>query len=292
MRFTQAGGAFDHVAIKNAPSAGGWRSDVVGAMSQTDWEKCHREFGAMERNGTITVTGTGDIGPGGTEGAGRPVGRTLGGLVLGLLVVLVVAVRFVASEYRRGSEPQRGTPVTRRVPAAKAVVVGAVTFVTVLLAVGVVITVGVAVLKGNGTAVVGVSAPTGVRVVVGTAAVPALSSVLAVALGALLRRAWLVIPVAVLAFVVPYTVTSLPLPADGLSQWLLRLTPAAAFAAQQTLIEYPQVVAHYAPSTGYVPLPWWAGIAVLCGYVVVLLGLALSRLPRGAEPTGPRRHGR
>jgi len=48
-------------------------------------------------------------------------------------------------------------------------------------------------------------------------------------------------------------VTSFPLPADGLSQWLLRVTPATGFAVQQTLIEYPQVVAHHAPSAGYFP---------------------------------------
>ncbi|MEV5199370.1 hypothetical protein [Streptomyces sp. NPDC053720] len=288
VRFTQAGGTFDQVVLKNAPSRGGWRSDAVGEMNRTDWEKYHKASGAVRGNGTISVTGTGDIGPGGTEGGGRPVERTLGGLVLGALVVLVVAVRFVASGDRH--EHGRGTPVTRRMVMAKAVVVGTVAFVTGLLAVGAVVPVGVAILKGNGTGVAEVSALTGVRVVVGTAAVLALSAVLAVTLGVLFRRAWLALLVAVLTIVVPYAVTSLPLLSDGLSQWLLRLTPSAGFAAQQTLVEYPQVVAHYAPSTGYFPLPWWAGIAVLSTYVVVLLGLALSRLPRGGEPTGPAGH--
>ncbi|MFD8146740.1 hypothetical protein [Streptomyces sp. NPDC059708] len=68
--------------------------------------------------------------------------------------------------------------------------------------------------------------------------------------------------------------------ACGLSQWLLRTTPAAGFAVRQTLAEYPQVIAHYAPSAGYFPLPWWAGFAVLCAYTALLLGLALHRLPR------------
>ncbi|MFI6060965.1 hypothetical protein [Streptomyces sp. NPDC051286] len=279
VRFTQAAGVFDNVGLKGAASAGGWRKDAVGEMNQTDWEKYHMPSGAVQEGGTITITGTGDIGPGGAEGGGRPVERTLGGLTLGLLIVLVVAVRFVTSEYR-------GTPVTRRVLAAKAVVVGAVTFVTGLLAVGIGIPVGVAILKGNGISVIGVSALTGVRVVVGTAAVLALAAILALALGALLRRAWLAIFVAVLAIAVPYAVTSFPLLGDGLSQWLLRVTPAASFAAQQTLIEYPQVVAHYAPSAGYFPLPWWAGVAVLCAYAVMLLGLALNRLPQSDERAG------
>ncbi|MET9657533.1 hypothetical protein [Streptomyces sp. NPDC006510] len=290
VRFTQAGGAFDNVVVKNAPSSEGWSRDAVGEMNQTDWEKYHKASGAVEESGKITVTGTGDIGPGGTEGGGRPVERTLGGLVLGLLIVLVVAVRFVTSEYHR--EPARGAPVTRRLLVAKAVVVGAVTFVTGLLAVGIVVPVGTAVLMKNGTTVIGVSAPTGVRVVIGTAAVLAVAALLALALGALLRRAWLAILVAVLAIAVPYVVTSVPLLADGLSQWLLRVTPAAGFAAQQTLIEYPQVVAHYAPAVGYFPLPWWAGIVVLCAYSVILLGFALSRLPQSdgrAEQLAHRR---
>ncbi|MGI5401294.1 hypothetical protein ACQEVG_17945 [Streptomyces sp. CA-135486] len=41
MRFTQAGGAFDNVVAKSAPSAEGWRRDAVGEMNQTDWEKYH-----------------------------------------------------------------------------------------------------------------------------------------------------------------------------------------------------------------------------------------------------------
>lgn len=281
VRFTQAGGVFDNVVLKGAASAGGWRTDAVGEMNRTDWEKYHKASGAVQKNGTITVTGTGDIGPGGMEGGGRPVERTLGGLTPGLLIVLVVAVRFATSGPR--PDPARGTPVTRRVLAVKAFVVGAVTFVTGLLAVGIVILVGVAIPTGNGTSVIGVSALTGVRVVVGTAAVLALAGVLALALGALIRRAWLAILVAVLAIAVPYVVTSFPLLADGLSEWLLRVTPAAGFAAQQTLIQYPQVIAHYAPSAGYFPLPWWAGIAVLCAYTATLLGIALSRLPQSRQ---------
>ncbi|MFJ7200228.1 MULTISPECIES: hypothetical protein [unclassified Streptomyces] len=286
VRFTQAGGVFDNVALNGAVPAGSWKTDAVGEMNRTDWEKYHRASGAVERNGTFTVTGTGDIGPGGTEGGGLPVERSLGGLPLGLIVVLVVAVRFVTSGpgHPRGSAD--GTPLTRRALAAKAVVVGALAFGTGLLATGIVIPVAVATSTGSGTSVVEVSALTSVRVAVGAAAVLALAAVFALALSALLRRGRLAIAVAVLTIAVPYTVTSFPLLADGLAQWLLRVTPAAGFAAQQTLIEYPQVVAHYAPSTGYFPLPWWAGLAVLCAYTATLLGLALSRLPQGGRRTG------
>ncbi|MGW0029607.1 hypothetical protein ACWDXD_07195 [Streptomyces sp. NPDC003314] len=99
--------------------------------------------------------------------------------------------------------------------------------------------------------------------------------------GSLLRRPRPAILVAVLTIAVPYAVTSVPLLPDGLAQWLLRVTPAAGFAVQQTLVEHPRAVAHYAPSTGYFPLPWWAGITLLCAHTAMLLGLAPKRLPRG-----------
>ncbi|MFH8621785.1 hypothetical protein ACH4A8_07695 [Streptomyces vietnamensis] len=286
VRWTQAAGVFDHVALKGTAAAG-WRSDTVGEANRTDWEKQVRASGAVERNGTVTVTGSGDIGPAGAEDGARPVERTLGGLALALLVVLVVAVRFATTAYRR--ETTGGAPVTRAELTGKAIVVAAVTFVTGLLAVGIVIPVGVTILKGNGIPVLGASALTGTRVVVGTAAALALAAVLALALGALLRRARAALPVAVLALAVPYVVTSFPLLPDGLSQWLLRITPAAGFATQQSLVAHPQVLAHYAPSTGYFPLPWWAGAGVLSAYAVLLLGLALRACPAGQGRTGPGR---
>ncbi|MFF0558673.1 hypothetical protein [Streptomyces sp. NPDC004266] len=286
VRWTQAGGVFDHVGLKGTAKTAGWRSDTVGEANRTDWEKYFQASGAVERNGTITVTGSGDIGPAGAEDGARPVERTLGGLALALLVVLVVAVRLATSAHRR--EATGGAPVTRAELGAKAIVVAGVTFVTGLLALGIVMPVGVTVLKGNGVPVLGVSALTGARVVVGTAAALALAAVLGLAVGSLLRRARAAIPVAVLTIVVPYVATSFPLLADGLSQWLLRVTPAAGFTTQQSLVAHPQVTAHYAPSTGYFPLPWWAGAGVLVVYVVVLLGLALRRLPEsGARSPAP-----
>ncbi|MCJ0869962.1 DUF1349 domain-containing protein [Streptomyces sp. AP-93] len=284
VRFTQAAGSFDHIGLEGAAAGGSWRAETIGEMNNTDWEKRHKASGAVEEGGTITVTGVGDIGPAATTG-GRPVEGMLTGLSLALLIVLVVAVRFAGggSGSRR---PLDGAPLTRAVLGARAVVVGAVTFVTGLLAVGIVVPVGVAVLKSNGVPVVGLSPLTGARVVVGVAAALALTAVLALALGALFKRRWPAVLVAVSAVVVPYAVSTVPLLSDGLAQWLLRVTPAAGFAVQQTLVEYPQVTAHYAPSAGYFPLPWWAGVAVLCAYAVAAMALALRRLPRSGERAG------
>ncbi|MFJ7154428.1 hypothetical protein ACIQUQ_05770 [Streptomyces sp. NPDC101118] len=282
VRFTQASGVFDRITLQGAATAGGWRTDTLGEMNRTDWEKYHQPSGAVEKGGTVTVTGVGDIGPAGAEDGARPVESTLGGLHVALLLVLVAAVRFAVS----GAPGAPGAPGTRRALAVRAAVVGSAAFATGLLAVGIVVPAGASVLEGNGITVIEVSALTGSRVVVGTAAALALAAVLAFALGTLLRRARLAVPVALLAVALPYAVTSFPLIADGPAQWLLRLTPAAGFAAQQTLVEHPQVLAHYAPSAGYFPLPWWAGLGVLCAWTALLLWLAARRLqqPTTAGP--------
>ncbi|MEV6034862.1 hypothetical protein AB0L65_27165 [Nonomuraea sp. NPDC052116] len=142
------------------------------------------------------------------------------------------------------------------------------------MAVGVVVPAGTAILKGNGI-LVPVSMPTGARVVAGLAVVLALCAVLAFGLGLRLRRGWTAILIGLSSIALPYTVATLPLPPDPVSEWLLRLTPAAGFAVQQTMTEYAQVTAHYAPSAGYFPLPWWAGLAVLGAYTVIIMGIVM-----------------
>jgi hypothetical protein len=165
------------------------------------------------------------------------------------------------------------------VVAARAVVVGAATFVTGLVAVGVTLPVGLAILKGNGIHVAAVPVLTGARVVAGIAVALGLCAVFAYGLGAWLRRGWAAILVGLSLVALPYAVTAFPLLPDPVSEWLLRLTPAAGFAVQQTMVEYPQVTAHYAPSAGYFPLPGWAGLALLCAYTVIVVRMALGRKP-------------
>ncbi|MEO3821524.1 hypothetical protein [Plantactinospora sp. B24E8] len=270
VRFTQAVGVFDNVVVEGG-ATGAWNSEPVGEMNQTDWEKHHNRSGAVEGNGVITVSGTGDIGPLGEEGA-RSVEKLLFGLVIGLIVLLVVAARYGARTARE--------PLARPVIAARATVVGAATLVTGLVAVGLVIPVGAVILSGNGVAVQPVSILTGARVIVGVAAALALCAVLAYGLGVWLRRGWAAILAGLSLVAFPYAVTAFPLLPDAVSDWLLRLTPAAGFAVQQTVEEFPQVTAHYAPSAGYFPLPWWAGLAMLCAYTLVVLRVAFQHRTR------------
>ncbi|MFC7547792.1 hypothetical protein [Plantactinospora sp. GCM10030261] len=267
VRFTQAVGVFDNVTIEGA-ATGGWDSDPVGQMNHTDWEKHTNPSGVVEKDGAITVSGTGDIGPVGEEGP-RDVDTTLPGLIVALIILLVVAARYGVRTTRAE------TP--RRMIAARAAVIGGATFVTGLVAVGVVLPTGIAILKSNGIPTQPVPVTTGTQLIIGLPAVLALCAVLTYGLGVWLRRDWAAIAVGLSLIVLPYAGTAFPLLPDTVAEWLLRLTPAASFAVRQTIVEYPQVTAHYAPSAGYFPLPWWAGLAILCAYTMIVVRIALGR---------------
>jgi hypothetical protein len=165
--------------------------------------------------------------------------------------------------------------------AAKAVVIAAVTFVAGLVSSAIVVTLGQRMLRSRGVYVWPVTALTEARVIVGTAAVLAVAAVIALAIGTIARRGAAAVAAVIVVIVLPYllTVTTPLLPA-GPTDWLARVTPAAAFAVQQTLIQYSQVSNLYTPSGGYYPLPPWAGLAVLCAWAAVALAVAACLLHR------------
>jgi hypothetical protein len=82
------------------------------------------------------------------------------------------------------------------------------------------------------------------------------------------------------AIVLPYLMGVASVLPVSVSDWLLRITPAAAFALQQAMPQYPQVTALYSPGSGYFPLAPWAGFAVLSGWAAIALGLAVYLLRR------------
>jgi ABC-type transport system involved in multi-copper enzyme maturation permease subunit len=160
-------------------------------------------------------------------------------------------------------------------------VVGAVTFAAGLAAAAVVVTLGQRILRGNGVYVYPVSGLTPVRVVAGMAALLAIAAILALAIGTLLRRSAGSVATVTVVIVLPYllTVTAPVLPA-GLADWVLRITPAAAISVQQVMPQYAQVSNVYTPAQGFFPLAPWAGLAVLCAWAALALGLAVLRLRR------------
>jgi ABC-type transport system involved in multi-copper enzyme maturation permease subunit len=280
---TQATGAFDHVNLRGAWAAAGWAGTAIGAPGGP---AAGSPGGFTEAApGRFTVSGTGDIAPSvsGASGLGVTIAQTLIGVFAGLVAVAIVGAMFITAEYRRGlirvtfaATPRRG-----RVLAAKAVVIAAVTFATGLVSATVVVAFGQRVLRDHGVYVWPVAALTELRVIVGTAAVLAVAAVIALAIGTVLRRSAVAVAAVIVVIVLPYLLTvTTPLLPTGPTDWLARVTPAAAFAVQQTLIQYPQVSNVYTPSAGYWPLAPWAGFAVLCAWAAVALGLAAYRLDR------------
>jgi ABC-type transport system involved in multi-copper enzyme maturation permease subunit len=125
-----------------------------------------------------------------------------------------------------------------------------------------------------------VTSLTELRVIAGTAALLAVAAVLALAIGTALRRSAGAVTAVIVVIVLPYILGTADVLPVGAENWLLRVTPAAAFAIQQSVPQYPQVTASYTPTAGYFPLAPWAGLAVLCAWAALALGLALYLLRR------------
>jgi ABC-type transport system involved in multi-copper enzyme maturation permease subunit len=193
-----------------------------------------------------------------------------------------VGAMFITAEYRRGlirttltASPRRG-----QVLAAKAIVIGLVTFAAGLAGSAVAVPLGGRILRENGDFVLPVTRLTEFRVVVGTAALLAIAAVLALAVGTVLRRSVGAVTAVIAAIILPYILATAGFLPVGPSDWLLRVTPAAGFAIQQSLPQYPQVTNAYTPFNGYFPLAPWAGFAVLCAWAALALGLAVLLLRR------------
>jgi ABC-type transport system involved in multi-copper enzyme maturation permease subunit len=289
----QATGVFDHVSLAGT-APGKWTGTTVGgggppgagpggaagpgggqASAPYSWA-----------GGTFTVTGSGDIAPV-TPGPGEglpttTIGQSLVGVFLGLIAIVVVAAMFFSTEFRRGliRTTLAATPRRGAVLAAKAAVIAGVAFVTGLVAVAVSIALGVPKEENGGQVLLPASLPTEIRVIVGTAAMLALAAVLAVSLGAILRRSAAAITVAILLVFIPFLLALTNAVPAGVGEWLLRVTPAAAVAIEQSIPRYPQVHTVTSPVQGYYPLSPYAGFGVLCLWAAAGLALALFVLRR------------
>jgi len=122
--------------------------------------------------------------------------------------------------------------------------------------------------------------PTELRIIAGTAALIAVAAVFTLAIATVVRRSATAILIVIVAIVIPFVLSAPPGIPAGLTDWLLRITPAAAFALQQPAPQYYQVQANYLPSSGYFPLAPWTGFAVLCGWTALALILAAYLLRR------------
>jgi ABC-type transport system involved in multi-copper enzyme maturation permease subunit len=279
---TLATGVFDHVGLRGRWPAGGWRGDEIGNGPNNPYPV--QGGGYHQSGGAFTVTGSGDIAPdtNGGAGPGNSIQFALVGTFFGLIAVVVVGAMFITAEYRRGlirttlaASPRRG-----QVLAAKAIVIGSVAFVAGLVAAIAAIPLSTHVSRANGNYIYPVSALTEVRLVVGTGALLAAAAVLAMAVGAALRRSAYAVTLVIVVIVLPYLISVTNLLSTSGDQWLLRLVPAAGFAIQQAIPNYPQVSSNCSPAIGCYPLAPWTGFAVLCAWAAAALALAVVLLRR------------
>jgi ABC-type transport system involved in multi-copper enzyme maturation permease subunit len=271
---------FDHVSRSGTWPAGTWTGDYIGAAFGSGIGGYH------QAGGRFTVTGSGDIAPvvpGQAGGEDLTVTTFLVGTFAGLIAVIVVAAMFITAEYRRGliritlaASPRRG-----RVLAAKAIVIGSVAFAAGLVAAAAAVILGTQLARGR-VYVFPVSWLTELRMVVGTAALVAVAAILALAVGTMLRRSAAAVTIVIVVIVLPYLLGVVSVLPAAAADWVLRITPAAAFAVQQAIPQYSQVTASYSPGSrgGYFPLAPWAGFAVLCGWAALAVALALVLLRR------------
>ncbi len=287
---SQATGVFDDVTMSGATAGGTWTDSQVGGGGPIGQGAAggggQGSAGFTTARGTYRLTGSGDIAPEVPGMAGTlpsvTIEQSLAGAFIGLIAIVVVAAMFFTTEYRRGliRTTLAATPRRGAVLAAKAVVIGAVTFVVGLVAATTAIAVGVPLATSKGQVVLPVSALTEIRVVVGIAAMLAVVAVFATALGAVVRRSAAAISAAVITVVLPFLLVALNVFPNSIGAWVMRLTPAAGLAIQQSIPNYPQVTNVIDPVMGSYPLSPFAGFAVLCCWAAAALVLALVLLRR------------
>jgi hypothetical protein len=274
---TGATATFDHLSLDGAWVGAGWTGQNVGANPSNAVLPTLSSVGYQHSGSGFTVSGSGDIAP--SVGGGDTYRNALTGVFVGLIVLIVLGALFITTEYRRGlihttlsASPRRG-----RVLIAKAIVIFAVAFVVGGASAAVSIPLGDHILRTNGNYVYPTGTLTELRVILGTGALVALAAVLALALGTALRRGAGAVAAAIVLIVLPYMLAFASALPAGASQWMMRITPAAAFAVQQILPQYHQVSYLYTPSEGFYPLAPGVGLAVLGGYTLVAL-LVANRL--------------
>lgn len=262
---------FDNITVDGGWSPGTWSGGELNPDGYGPLGPPATPF--QQGGGGFSVTGSGDIAPAAGDPDNSTIGGSLIGTFVGLIAVVVLGALFITAEYRRGlirtslaAAPSRG-----RLLAAKAVVLGGVTFV--VSAIGCLAAVWWVgnLRRDNGFYIMPSSAATEARVVLGTAAMLALAAVFALGIGTIMRRSAAAVAIVIALVVLPYILGA---SAIGPLQWLMRLTPAAAFAVQGVLHQYSQVDAVYVASSGYFPLTPWAGFGVLCLWTAAALGFA------------------
>ncbi|MGO9779692.1 MAG: ABC transporter permease [Streptosporangiaceae bacterium] len=207
-----------------------------------------------------------EISAGNTAAVGVSTG--LLGVLFAQLVVGVVGVLAFSGEYGTGMIRATLAVVPARLPVlwAKLIVLAGVVLPVTLLCAVLDYFAATAIESSRGGSAFSLTDPGVLRTVVGSSLYLTVVVIIALALGALLRKTAAGLSVfAAVFFVIPIVVAALPHSITGFAPYL----PSNAGGA---LWGDPQTTAR--------ALSPWAGFAVLCGYAVVLTGLAAWQLRR------------
>jgi ABC-2 type transport system permease protein len=222
----------------------------------------------------IVLVGVGALAAGGKPyvvSAGNPaataVSVSLYGVLLAQLVFGVLGVLAFSGEYGTGMIRATLAVVPSRLPVlwAKLLVLAGLVLPVTLLAALAEFFVATAIQSARGGSAISLTDPGVLRTVIGASLYLTVTAVIGLALGALLRRT----AVGVSAFAGMFLVA--PLMVAQLPHSVARIAPYLPSSAGGALWGQP-LATH--------PLGPWAGFAVLCGYAVVLIGLAAWRLRR------------
>ena len=200
----------------------------------------------------------------------KPVKVGLAGFGFAHVAIGVLGVLVISGEYGTGMVRATLTAVPRRLPVlwGKLAVFAGAVFAVSLVSAFVSFFVSQALLNGEHIGV-GISAPGALRSVIGAALYVTVAGLIGVALGTLLRNTTAGVSVFVGAFfVAPMIFTLLPASiGDHVNPYL----PSNAGTAIFTGVDGQNLDHTLSP---------WTGMAVLCGYAVVLIGAAAWRLRR------------
>jgi len=205
--------------------------------------------------------------PGGLEPGESAVSISLSGIFFAQLAIGVLGVLLITGEYSTGMIRSSLTVVPRRLPMlwAKLGVFAGVALLTMLAASFGAFFVAQAVLSGQQLDA-SLSDPGALRAVVGAALYVTVAGMIALALGALLRNTAAAITTFVAVFFVLPTLTLL-LPAS-VTDHFVQYLPSNLGGVLTGSAGVPQSLAP------------WTGFGLLCGYAVIMIGVAAWRLRR------------
>jgi len=200
--------------------------------------------------------------------AAKGVSASLLGLLFAQLVIGVVGVLAFSGEYGTGMIRATLAVVPSRLPVlwAKVIVLAGLVLPVTLLCAVVDFFTATAIVSSRGGSVISLTDPGVLRTVAGSSLYLTVVVVIGLALGALLRKTAAALSVfAAVFFVVPIVVGALPQNITGFAPYLPSDAGGALWGS---------------PLNATNALSPWTGFAVLCGYAVVLTGLAAWRLRR------------